>query len=135
MFSVFTFVGLRALVINNWYYLYNLLHQYFRYQLLNNTVNSRPFHTNTGSDWINSIIIWVTATFAFSPGILTAFFIVIRPSKTSGISCSNNFSKNKGDVLESIILGLFLDYTFSITPLTLSPFLKKSFGIFYLRHY
>ena len=67
-----------------------------------------------------------TATFAFSPGILTAFLIVINPSKTSGISCSNSFSKKRGEVLENIILGLFpLNSTFSITPLTLSPFLKR----------
>ena len=65
-----------------------------------------------------------TETFAFSPGILTAFLIVINPSKTSGISCSNNFSRKTGEVLEKIILGLFpLNSTDSITPLTLSPFL------------
>jgi hypothetical protein len=61
-----------------------------------------------------------TDTFAFSPGILTAFLMVIKPSKTSGISCSNNFSKKIGEVLERTIRGLFpLNSTLSMMPLTL----------------
>ena len=65
-----------------------------------------------------------TATFAFSPGTLTTFFIDIKPSKTSGISCSNNFSKNFGEVLDIIIVGFVpFSSTDSIIPLIESPFL------------
>ena len=65
-----------------------------------------------------------TDTFAFSPGILTTFLILINPSKTSGISCSKSFSKNFGEVLDIIIEGLVpLSSTDSIIPRTESPFL------------
>ncbi len=42
-----------------------------------------------------------TATLARSPGTRTTFLIVIRPSYISGTSCSNSFSRNSFDVLES----------------------------------
>ena len=66
----------------------------------------------------------------FLLGIRTTFLTVISPSKTSGISCSKSFSRKMGDVLDKTITGLCpLSSTLSITPRTLSPFLKKSEGI------
>ena len=57
---------------------------------------------------------------------------MIVPSNISGISNSKSFSKNLGAVLETIICGLEpLKSTFSITALMLSPFLKKSVGIWF----
>jgi len=44
-----------------------------------------------------------TAIFALSPGTLTIFFIVIKPSKTSGTSDSNKRSRKIGDVRDNII--------------------------------
>ena len=47
----------------------------------------------------------------------------ILTSNTSGISCSNNFSRNLGDVLDIIMTGFVpLSSTSSIIPLTVSPF-------------
>ena len=119
------FAGLNALVINNWVLLVKLITSMFSFPssltipwILDPFI---PTQAPTGSILSSYES---TATFAFSPGILTTFLTEIRPSNTSGISCSKSFSKNFGEVLEKIIDGLLpFSSTDSITPLTESPFL------------
>ena len=62
-----------------------------------------PIHVPTGSirPSIDS-----TTTLDFSPGILAIFLMITKPSKISGISKDNNFSKNKGSVRDNKTTGL-----------------------------
>ena len=70
---------------------------------------------------------FMLATLARSPGSRTIFLMVIRPSKTSGTSISNSFSRKRGEVRDRMMLGVpFTISTRSTTARTESPFLKKS---------
>ena len=56
--------------------------------------------------------------------------MVMRPSKISGTSCSNRRSRNSGAVRDRMMRGLlFRISTSATTARTVSPFLKKSPGI------
>ena len=123
IFNEDTFAGLRALVINNCVLFVWLITSIFSFPNSLTIPWIRdpfiPTQAPTGSILSSYES---TETFAFSPGTLTTFFMDIKPSNTSGISCSNNFSKNLGEVLERMIEGLLpLSSTDSIIPLTESP--------------
>jgi hypothetical protein len=57
-------------------------------------VDTRAFHPNAGSNRVDAVVIRIYGYFRFFAGMRTTFFTIINPSNTSGISCSNNFSRN-----------------------------------------